>query len=108
VVCDTCSPVVRSIRAASSALVYGPRPAGRVRSMSQFILSAKVPRADLAAVPSVASSDIAASRRSPAGRLASGCGTSPQNPHKSASAADGPHKNPTYKTALSGTHRHGC
>ncbi len=33
---------------------------------------------------------------------------SPQNPHKSASAADGPHKNPTYKTALPGTRRHGC
>src|SRR5208282_4834534 len=34
--------------------------------------------------------------------------TPPQNPHKSASAVDGPHKNPTYKTALSGTRRHGC
>jgi hypothetical protein len=33
---------------------------------------------------------------------------SPQNPHKSASAAGGPHKNPTYETALSGTRRHGC
>jgi len=36
----------------------------------------------------------------------------PQNPHKSASAsaaaAGGPHKNPTYKTALPGTRRHGC
>jgi hypothetical protein len=28
---------------------------------------------------------------------------SPQNPHKSASAAGGPHKNSTYKTALPGT-----
>jgi hypothetical protein len=34
--------------------------------------------------------------------------TPPQNPHKSASAVDGPHKNPTYKTALPGTRRHGC
>jgi hypothetical protein len=33
---------------------------------------------------------------------------SPQNPHKSASAAGGPHKNPTYETALPGTRRHGC
>ena len=33
---------------------------------------------------------------------------SPQNPRKSASAAGGPHKNPTYKTALPGTRRHGC
>ena len=32
---------------------------------------------------------------------------SPQNPHKSASAAGGPHKNSTYKTALPGTRRHG-
>jgi hypothetical protein len=28
--------------------------------------------------------------------------------HAYGSAADGPHKNPTYKTALSGTRRHGC
>jgi hypothetical protein len=32
---------------------------------------------------------------------------SPQNPHKSASAAGGPRKNSTYKTALPGTRRHG-
>ena len=29
---------------------------------------------------------------------------SPQNPHKSASAAGGPHKNPTYETALLTSH----
>jgi hypothetical protein len=37
-----------------------------------------------------------------------GLRASPQNPHKYASTAGGPHKNPTYRTALPGTRRHGC
>ena len=31
----------------------------------------------------------------------------PQSPHKSAPAPGGAHKNPTYRTALPGTRRHG-
>jgi hypothetical protein len=32
----------------------------------------------------------------------------PQNPHKAAPALGGAYKNPTYRTALPGTRRHGC
>ena len=59
VVYETRSPVVRSIRSATSALLQGSRPAGRALSMSQFTLSARERRVGSASVLSVVSSDIA-------------------------------------------------
>ena len=57
VVYETRSPVVRSIRSATWALLQEPRPAGRALSMSQFTLSASERR--VGSAPSVVSSGIA-------------------------------------------------
>ena len=57
VVYETRSPVVRSIRSATWALLQEPRPAGRALSVSQFTLSASERR--VGSAPSVVSSGIA-------------------------------------------------